>query len=379
MSDRRPMRILFWSEFYWPYIGGPEVMASRLLPALRDRGFRFTVVTSQHHLDLPGEAEHEGIPIVRLPFRDAVERGDVDTLGGVIRRIARLKRKETPDLVHLNGIGSSALFHLSTAGACPAPLLVTLHTRLMTDGDAPHDTLQSRVLRAADGVVACSASVLLQLRSLVPTAFPRSVVIPNSVETPDRLPTPLPADPAHLLCLGRLIPLKGFDLALAALAAVRNRFPDLRLTVAGDGPSRSQLERMAAEAGLGPAVRFTGWIRPGEIPGLINEATMVLIPSRGREGLPVVAIQAALMGRPIIATPVGGLPEIVVDGVTGVLVGENDALALARAIEDLLDHPDTAAAMGRRARIHARERFGWESHLNAYDRVYRRLIARGSP
>ena len=64
MNGPAAPRVLFWSEYYWPYIGGPEVMATRLLPALRDRGFRFTVLTSQHELDLPSEDEVDGIPIL---------------------------------------------------------------------------------------------------------------------------------------------------------------------------------------------------------------------------------------------------------------------------------------------------------------------------
>lgn len=367
-------RVLFWSEYYWPYIGGPEVMATRLLPALRDRGFRFTVLTSQHQLDLPSEDEYDGIPILRIPFRGPIEQGDVDTFGRMVHRIEEVKRFQMPDLVHLLGLGSAALYQLRTANAYPAPLLVTLQNRL-TDSGVAGETLQSRVLRAADGVVACSAAIREEVKALVPTTSSRCVVIPNSVETPDRRPTPLPTRPPRLLCLGRLVPVKGFDLALTALAAIRDRFPDLRLTVAGEGPTRAELERMAARAGLESAVSFTGWVRPGDIPALMNEATIVLLPSRVREGLPVVAVEAALMGRPIIASRVGGLPEIVVDGVTGVIVEEDDPRALAKAITEMLDHPETMRAMGERARIHAQEWFGWEGHVDAYEHTYRRLIS----
>ncbi|HWC06858.1 MAG TPA: glycosyltransferase family 4 protein [Gemmatimonadota bacterium] len=372
-------RVLFWSEYYWPYIGGPEVMATRLLPALRDRGFRFTVLTSQHQLDLPPEDEVDGIPILRIPFRAPVEQGDMETFGRVVHRIEEIKRSGMPDLVHLLGLGTAALYQMKTARTFPAPLLVTLQNRLLTDGGAAGDTLQSRVLGAADGVVACSAAIREEVARRVPTASSRCVVIPNSIETPDRPPTPLPFQPPRLLCLGRLVPVKGFDLALTALAAIHDQIPDLCLTVAGDGPTRAGLERMAAEAGLESVVRFTGWVRPGDIPDLINEATIVLLPSREREGLPVVAVQAALMGRPMIATPVGGLPEIVVHGVTGLIVEEEDPRALAKAITALLDRPHTARAMGERARLHALDRFGWEAHVDAYEHTYRRLIAGRSP
>ena len=379
MNGGSAPRVLFWSEYYWPYIGGPEIMAARLLPALRDRGFRFTVLTSQHQLDLPSEDEVDGIPILRIPFRGPIERGDVEAVGRIVHRIEEIKRFWMPELVHLLGLGSAALYQLRTRRVYPAPLLVTLQNRLLTDGGTAGESLQSRVLREADLVVACSAAIRKEVGTLVPTASKRCVVIPNSLDAPDRAPTPLPTRPPRLLCLGRLVPVKGFDLALTALAALRDRHPDLCLTVAGDGPTRAGLERMAAEAGLGSVVRFTGWVRPGDIPDLINESTIVLLPSREREGLPVVAVQAALMGRPMIATPVGGLPEIVVDGVTGLIVEEEDPRALAMAITTLLDQPPMARAMGERARLHALARFGWEAHVDAYERAYRGLIAGRSP
>ena len=85
MNGGSAPRVLFWSEYYWPYIGGPEIMAARLLPALRDRGFRFTVLTSQHQLDLPSEDEVDGIPILRIPFRGPIERGEAGGSGAGAR------------------------------------------------------------------------------------------------------------------------------------------------------------------------------------------------------------------------------------------------------------------------------------------------------
>src|SRR5206468_1041812 len=109
-------------------------------------------------------------------------------------------------------------------------------------------------------------------------------------------------------CLGRLIPAKGFDLAITAFSLLVERFPNARLVIAGDGPARSTLEAQVASLKIRNTVEFTGWIAPDQVPDLINTATMVLMPSR-REGLPLVGIEAALMRRPLIATRVGGLPE----------------------------------------------------------------------
>lgn len=372
------MRILFWSELFWPYIGGPEVMAVRLLPALRELGYDLTVVTSQGQHELPARAEYQGIPIHRLPFRSAIAQGDVEGLIRASRQVRELKRMLAPDIVHLYGIGTSALFHLRTPSLPPPALLITMQTRLLNE-EVGQETLQGRVLAAADRVVACSASIARQLSRLLPEVAERTAVIPNAVELPAEAPRPLPTDPPRILCLGRLIPLKGFDLAIEALASIRDRFPAACMTIAGEGPARSALERLAKDLDLDSRIDFRGWVSPSGVPALINEATLVLLPSRGREGLPVTAIQAALMGRPLITTRVGGLTEALVDGVTGLHVEEDDRIGLGEAIARLLSHPAQAAEMGRAARVRALETFSWDAHVEAYDAVYRDLPRVESP
>src|SRR5262249_3612688 len=181
------------------------------------------------------------------------------------------------------------------------------------------DALMSLTLRNAVWVVGCSEAILLRGQQFVPEIIPRSSVIYNARKEPSLLPGPLPSKAPRVLCLGRLAPEKGFDLALTAFAAVIERHPHARLLIAGDGPARSDLERQAGQSGLGRAVDFVGWVAPDQIPALLNGATAVVIPSR-QEGLPLVAVEAALMARPVVATRVGGLPEAIVHQQTGVLV-----------------------------------------------------------
>ena len=102
------------------------------------------------------------------------------------------------------------------------------------------------------------------------------------------------------------------------------------MVIAGNGTDRAQLERQAAELGLREVVDFIGWVAPDKVPELINSATIVLMPSRW-EGLPSVALQASMMARPVLATSVGGLPEVVVHGETGLLVCGGRFLARASA------------------------------------------------
>ncbi len=347
------------------------MLSADLIEALGQRGIEALVLTRQDPADLPSEARFKGISVCRIPFLTAFADGNIDRLLAARHEVSRLKRSFAPDLIHVISFGASALFHLDTATAYPAPLLVTLHGERsleVTSGD----TLLQKTLRSADWVTGVSAAVLAQARELVPEILPRSSVICNARKAPRLFPEPLPTEPPTLLCLGELVSSKGFDLALSAFASVVGRIPRVRLIVAGDGPARPALERQTASLGLTSLVDFRGSVTPAEVPYLINSATAVVIPSR-REGFSLVALEAALMGRPVVATRVGGLPEVVEDQKTGFLVDPDDAEALADALAFLLTHLETAAELGRTARRRAIEEFSWEQCVAAYASLYRAL------
>jgi glycogen(starch) synthase len=366
------MRVLFWSELFWPYIGGAEVFASNLLLALQERAYELIVVTRQDSSTLPSKDTYKGIPIYRFPcWATLTDRKDVDRLMLVRREVCELKRAFSPDLVHIQGFGpTSMLFHLSTRNVCPAPLLLTLINEVAACAGS-HDSI-IRLLRLADWVTGKATAVLSQARQLVPEITPRSSVIQNGLEEPLLVPQSLPFNNPILLCLGRLTYQKGFDIALGAFAPLAARFPGLRMTIAGDGHDRLQLESQAADMGLKEAVDFIGWVPPEQVPQLINTATIIVMPSRW-EGLPSVALQAAMMARPIVATPVGGLSEVVVHQQTGLLVPPDDHSSLAQAIAFLLERPEAAVQMGQSARRRVQEAFGWERCVDAYDALYRKL------
>jgi glycosyltransferase involved in cell wall biosynthesis len=366
------MRVLFWSELFWPYIGGAEVFATKLLMALRERGHEIIVVTRQDSPDLPLEDRYQGIPVYRFPFWTSLTNSaDLDHLLKTRRRITELKRAFSPDLVHIHGFGpTSVLFHVGAASTRPLPLLFTLINELSAYA-AGHESL-TRVLRSAEWVTSKAAEALAQARRLAPEITPRSSIIHNGIDTPALLPEPLPYEAPRLLCLGRLAIQKGFDLALTALASIADRFPLVRLVIAGDGQERPALERQVIEFGLKDRVKFLGWVSPDEVPALLNTATMVLMPSRW-EGLPSVVLQASMMARPVVATPVGGLSEVVAHQQTGLLVPPEDPVRLAEAITFLLARPAVATQMGQAARHRMQGAFTWERCVDAYDTLYRKL------
>ncbi|HEY7221489.1 MAG TPA: glycosyltransferase family 4 protein, partial [Candidatus Binatia bacterium] len=324
------MRVLVWQETFWPYVGGIEVLAPKLFSALKQRGYEIIVVTRQDSPDLAEQEDYQGIRIYRFPFWTVLNSANLGEVIELRSRVAELKRAFAPDLVHLNSFGPSVVLHHDTAIACGAPLLVTLHTtpQHMNAGSLGRDGLFGKTLRKADWVTCVSKAVLTQVRQLVPEVATYSSVAYTGLVAPAFFPDPLPTNPPRLLCLGRLVPEKGFDLALKAFASIVDRFPSARLVIAGDGPARSFLENQATELGLQHCVEFVGWVTPERVPELINTATVVIMPSRN-EGLGSVALEAALMARPIVAARVGGLPEIVLHRKTGLLVDDGDQEALA--------------------------------------------------
>lgn len=277
-------------------------------------------------------------------------------------------------MAHIHGFGPSGVFfHVGARSAPATPLLFTLTNELRAYA-AGRESL-TRVLRSADWVTTKTAKSLAQARRLAPEITPRSSIIHNGIDIPATLPKPLPVSSPRLLCIGRLAVQKGFDVVLKALASIACRFPRVRLVLAGDGPERPRLERQVAELGLGSRVEFLGWVSPDAVPALLNTATMVLMPSRW-EGLPSVVLQASIMARPIVATPVGGLSEVVAHQQTALLVPPDNPARLAEAIEFLLGHPEVAAQMGQAARQRVQEVFTWERCVDAYDNLYRRLAGK---
>jgi glycogen(starch) synthase len=367
------MRVLYWVERFWPHIGGVEVLSRQLLQALRGRGHEILVLTARG----PGEAEADtdeaGVQIRRLPFQRPLARRDLGELRTLAAQVAERVRDFQPDVLHLNTSQPSLFVFERIRASLGAPVLFTVHE---PPAPAPAgNSLLGRVLGGADWVSAVSQAMLAAARALVPGIAARSSVLYNGLRMPELAPTSLPFAPPRLLGVGRLIRDKGFDLALEALVRLRLRFPGTTLTLVGDGPARAELERQAAAAGLAGAVTFLGWRRPGEMPALINAATVVLVPSRWPEPFGLAALEAAQMARPVVAAGVGGLPEVVRHGETGLLCEADNAAALADQAAALLAQPAVAARMGVAARRRAEREFGLDRLLDGCEDRYRRLAA----
>ena len=363
------MRVLFWTDWFLPSIGGVEVFSARLLPDLARRGHAITVVAGHHQPGLPDEVDWDGVTVRRFLFHPVLAAGDVGRMTATLLEVARLKRALRPELVHLNTLGPSVLFHLETARRCPAPVLLTMHSPVMEDA-VRMDTLYGRALRSADRVNCNSHAVRTDLCARVPEMKERSSVTYYGMDPPAAEPSPRPRDPPVILGFGRLVRDKGFDLAVRAFGSVRRRFPRARLVLAGEGAARPGLEQLVAELGLSESVSFLGAVPPDRVPALLDAASVVIVPSRWSEPFGLVALEAALMARPVVAARVGGLAEAVEDGTSGLLVEPESSVSLAEAMLYLLENPVLADRMGSTARERALQQFSWGRCVDEYDRLY---------
>ena len=180
--------------------------------------------------------------------------------------------------------------------------------------------------------------------------------------------------------VARLVGVKDIGLLLEAARLLRARRPNSRVVVVGDGPERPALERLAAEAGLSGMVEFRGEVRPAW--SALREFQIFALTSVS-EGVPLSVLEAMSMGLPVVATAVGGIPEIIDDGVNGYLVPRVEdrnatAAALAERLEALLADPEARERMGAAARLRATERFSTITAARATLRFYERVLAERS-
>jgi glycogen synthase len=361
------MRVLYWAELFRPDIGGVEVVSVPLIHGLQKRGHEIAAVATHGRTALPDHTDFDGIPIYRFRFHKALLGRDPRMIRSVIDQVAALKRSFQPNLIHINTSQPSLFFHQQTITAHLCPTLVSVYEPVIP---TETNSLLGRTLQQADWITAMSDSLLTDIRQFMPEVSDKSSLIRSELDMPTLAPSPLNWQPQSILCFGRLVHEKGFDVALRAFAQVRGHYPDLRLRIAGDGPIRRDLEALANSLNIAQAVDFMGWVEPENIPALINEATLVVMPSRWQEPFGYVALQTAQMARPIVATRVGGIPEIVIDGQTGILVDPESSDQLADALLRLLGNPSLAETIGQAARHRAETCFSFSRVVDQYAELY---------
>jgi glycosyltransferase involved in cell wall biosynthesis len=348
----RPLRLLV---AFQPLGGGVAAHAGDLVRSLAARGYEIDVACPRSANVRPAFDSLERVRVHEIQPHREPALADARSLATLLRLAGRV------DVVH----GHSA----------KAGFLVRLAAMLRGRRGATVFTPHGWSWWAADGA---EARLYLQLERLA-ARWCRSIVtisgaeraaglaarvgrpaqyrvIPNGIDL-ERFGRPPEPVPGRVVFVTRLDPPKRVDLAVRALAEVRGTFPEAELQLVGDGSRRAEAERLVAALGVGDAVRFLG-VRE-DVPDILSRASCAVLAS-DYEGCPFAVLEAMAAGVPVVATAVGGLPELLEHGRTGLLVPPGDAAALAAALRQLLADPQRARRIGEAARAEARRRFSHE-------------------
>ena len=345
-------------------IGGSERHLLALLPALAERG----VETQFLGLDDPGRAPDPFYEQLAVPYERLAAPRDVDPL--LAYRVARAARRARADLVHTH------LVHADVYGALTAIRLVSTKHNDDPFRAGPFRFVERVLTFRASKVIAITEALARFQIERVGLPARKIATIHYGLDAPPapwgrNSPDPVPAGARVLLAVCRLEPQKGVDVAVRAVASVRQRYEDVHLVVLGNGPERQRLELLASELG-GPLYL------PGRVPDVtawLRRSALLVHPVRW-EGFGLAVLEAMLAGLPVIASRVSSLPELVVNGVTGVLVPPDDPAALATGIETALGE---AKRLGEAGRRRAHERFSVARMVDATLAVYAEVSAGREP
>ena len=351
--------------------GGAEIQAERWAQRLAAR-HHITVVTRRDPPSLPESERPDGFAVQRLPVsRLPLIRTALD-LASIERAVDAIAPRPDLLLCFQTFISGLAGVRIQRRTGIPALVWVRGEAEYRLSASPLTRWLSPRVWGEARAVLVQSEANRAALLSELARWAPRQgaaiegklEVIPNGLDLPD----PPFARGAGVLVVGRLIREKGVDLVVDALAGLQ-----ARLIVAGDGPERGRLEERARRRGVD--ARFEGHVSCARLAILYREASCAVLASRRGEGLPNVLLEAFAYARPVVATPVAGVRDLVTDGVNGLLCPCGDARALRACLARLSDEPGLAGRLGGAARATA-ERFRWERVEPLLETALERWIAR---
>ncbi len=338
-------------------VGGQEKLLVELARHVDRSRFALTFVSLGDRGDLAGDLETCGARVIAMG----------EPLGlkpRLLYRLTRLFRRLRPDVVHAHD--HRALFYGGPAAwAARVPLLInTRHGR--NSHFTPRQVAVGRQLaRLADWYVCVSDDVKAQCVA-EGIAHSRLLTIKNGINVEQfAYSGPCPGGP--VVAVARLSPEKDIANLIRAAAQAAERARDLRVEIAGGGPCLEELEQLAASLGVADRIRFLGEVH--DVPAVLARARMFVLPSLS-EGIPLTVLEAMACGLPVVATRVGGLPEVVDDGVTGLLVPPADPAALAEAVLEVWNDPYRRDRMGRAGGRRAQEHFDVRRMVAEYEALY---------
>ena len=374
------MRVLLVSSMFPPYCeGGVSSHLRDLASGLTAHGHAVTIFSCRRGMPVHEREDTFAPPKVTVIYAPDFAR--------MFLRIGRLVRRGRFDVVHFHCFNSLALAAMVGGGG--AASVFTIHSDTAnyfasvggwTSRFHPGFLALRAFERISAGLPDRTIAVSRRMKDYAEATGHRNVtVIPNAVDASYWSPGGDGGGPSmrSILVPRMHVPKNGIEYAIEAMKKIAERIPDTRLLLTGDGPLRPELERLAA--GLGPdRVRFLGLVSREEMRELYREADVVTLPSitsaGTQETFGIAALEAMASEKPVIATDVGGLPELIRNGQDGIVIRERDSEALANAAIRLLTDKDLARALGREGRNRVLREFGVSQWAERVLDVYRDAV-----
>jgi glycosyltransferase involved in cell wall biosynthesis len=376
------VRILLFSSSYAPRTGGLETVTRRLARELRDRGHPVTVATNRYPRRLSRYEEVDGIPVHRQLYPDILDGFMSGPWSTRIRetlfllwtpvafvRLLLLVRRVRPDVVNVHYFSYPAAFMLMAARLLRRPVVLSFHGSDLSSVPYPANYEASLRLACwmADAYTACSRDLAAYLVPVLNASQRRRVVVVHNGTDPSMEATPMLEVPEPFIFVAaRLVEKKGVAVAVEAMGKLSRTGKNVHLVIAGDGPQRQQLERLASNLGVRAHITFLGSLPHEEVRALMRRSLFVVVPSYW-EAFGMTALEAMADGKAVIASRSGGLPEIVLNECTGLLVDVGHPQAMAEAMDLLLEDPAKAVEMGARGATRAITMFSWADMVDTYE------------
>ncbi len=376
------MRVLLLPSSYPPVLGGVQTVSAALASHLSAQGHMVRVLTNRYPRNLPPSEVLDGVSIDRFLFlipalsQLRARRPDLFLAAlyyfpTVSRGLDQIMRDFKPDVINVHFPLPMNPFVLRLRRRYPFRLVVSLHGDDVL-GFTRRTPAERRtfvaILRAADRITVCSAYLLDQATQIEPSIAAKSEVVYNGVDLARFAEVPIySARRRYILSYGRLTFQKGCDLLIDAFANVASQFPDIDLLLAGEGEERVKLELQAVDRGLTGRITFFGRATPAQVVELLNGAEFAVFPRRS-EPFGIVALEAMAAGKAVLATRVGGLPEILAEPPN--LLVEPSHEALTGALTAWLTRLDAIKAAGVQNRASAAA-YTWDRALSQFERALR--------
>ncbi len=374
------------SDWYYPKTGGVATHLRDLAFHLRHRGHEVMIVTNNHGVHGDKGLDEKGVSIHRVSgLTDPLLSINISPYAS--RELRSLLSRENPDVIHAH----HAFTPLSLRGIAVAkeenfPTVLTTHSIFLAHDSPLWDFFNQAFpvlgwyIDRADRIIAVSNAAKTFISHFTKKEV---IVIPNGVDkkrfhpnwNKERLREGLGIEEEHvILCVSRLSYRKGIHVLLSAMRILNEEMDEVRLIIVGEGEMGLFLRTQAKLLGIENRISFMGYVPSQQLPKFFGTTDIFVLPSLAAEAFGIVLLEAMASGKPVVATNLGGIPEVVENSNCGILVDPGDEYALAEAIFSLLEDEGLRNELGKNGRKAVEERYSWDIIVEKIEKLYQEIL-----